>query len=274
MSETTALSVRKTAMPVSNMAELAEAGALIARSGLCGVKDAASGFIVAMACHQEGMSVLDFPRKYHIINGRLSMRSDAMLAEFRARGGRYKIVEASQQRAEISVSWEGSTLPFSYTMDDGARTGDALAPNGKLKDNWLHRPEAMLWARCVSRMIRMLCPEIVAGVYTPEEIEDIPTSSTPSASVSVDKAVAKAKVVQAVVSEARSEKKVEVDATAKEPDYSLVPDGFGELSGKKWQDLDEDVLLAASESDILPHQCHEIIKHIIEDIVSKKESAQ
>lgn len=263
MSET-ALTIRRTntPMPVSSMSELASAGELIARSGLCGVKDAASGFIVALTCHQEGIPVLDFPKKYHIIQGRLSMRSDAMLAEFRIRGGRYKIVEASVNKAELLVTWEGTTSTFSYTMEDGRRTGDAMEGN-KLKYNWEHRPESMLWARCVSRMVRMLCPEVVAGVYTPEEIMDIgPTGEVQKVAVVdrsvVERAMEKAKDVKVEVGPAK------VGKEEGPVDYSICPDGFGDYSGKPWETLDSEVLASAAASDALSGEYREKIGWILE----------
>ena len=264
MSET-ALTIRRTntPMPVSSMAELEMAGKLIARSGLCGVRDDAGGFIVALTCHQEGISVLDFPKKYHIIQGRLAMKADAMLAEFRSRGGRYKIVEVSVNKAEILVTWEGTTSPFTYTMEDGRRTGDALDGKGALKDNWQKRPESMLWARCVSRMVRMLCPEVVAGVYTPEEIMDIgPTGDAQKVSVvdraTVEKAMSKTKEVKAYVGPA----KVAVEAVS--VNYNFCPDGFGEFSGKEWASLDSDVLASAAASDALAGEYREVIGMILQ----------
>ena len=272
MNDTTAIAIRRsqtTCMPVSSMEELANAGKLIARSGLCGVKDEAGGFIVALACHQENMSVLDFPKKYHIIQGRVSMKADAMLAEFRSRGGRYKIVEASQTKAEILVTWEGATIPFAYTMEDGRRTGDALAPNGKLKDNWEKRPEAMLWARCVSRMVRMLCPEVVAGVYTPEEIMDIGENGEVQKVAVVDrsvveKAMEKAKEVKVEVGPAKVGKE---EGTV---DYSICPDGFGDYSGKHWDEIDSEVLASAAASDSLAGEYREKIDMVLRERAAKE----
>jgi hypothetical protein len=259
-------------MPVNSMEELVNAGKLIARSGLCGVKDEAGGFIVALACHQENMSVLDFPKKYHIIQGRLSMKADAMLAEFRSRGGRYKIVEASRTKAEILVTWEGSTIPFAYTMEDGRRTGDALAPNGKLKDNWEKRPEAMLWARCVSRMVRMLCPEVVAGVYTPEEIMDIGENGEAQKVATVDRSVVerameKAKDVKVEVGPAK------VASETTNVNYNFCPDGFGEYSGKEWASMESDVLASAAALDTLAGEYREIISMILQDRAEKEGAA-
>jgi hypothetical protein len=38
----------------------------------------------------------------------------------------------------------------------------------------------MLRARCISKAIRMLAPEVVAGVYTPEEAADFAAPSAPA----------------------------------------------------------------------------------------------
>jgi hypothetical protein len=256
-------------MPVKGMSDLMDAGKLIARSGLCGAKDEASGFIIAMTCYQEGIPILDFPKTYHIINGRIAMRADAMLARFRIKGGRYKIIEHSVTRAEILVTWEGTTIPFSYSIEDGRRTGDALAPSGKLKDNWEKRPESMLWARCVSNMVRMLCPEVVAGVYTPEEIMDIGPTGEVQKVATVDRSV-----VERAMEKAR-EVKVEVGPAkvGKEErpvDYSICPDGFGDYSGKRWETLDSEVLASAAASDALAGEYREEIDMVLRERAEKE----
>jgi len=43
------------------------------------------------------------------------------------------------------------------------------------KDNWKAYPRAMMRARVVSEGIRTVFPGVVLGVYTPEEVQDIPT---------------------------------------------------------------------------------------------------
>jgi hypothetical protein len=48
-----------------------------------------------------GMPPLTLAEKYHLIQGKLSMRADAMLAEFNARGGKHKIKERSPERVAI-----------------------------------------------------------------------------------------------------------------------------------------------------------------------------
>ncbi len=172
--ETASVVLRKnTPMPIATIADMQAVGTAIAQSGMFGITNAGAGLVIAMTCHSQNISLLEFARTYHIINGRPSMRSDAMLAEFRKRGGKYVIAENSVTRAAADFEFEGQKFSGAYTMEDAERSGDCFDKDGKtLKHNWLHRAENMLWARMVSRTVRILCPEIVAGIYTPEEVED------------------------------------------------------------------------------------------------------
>ena len=145
-------------------------GNFIADSRMCGVTDPAQGMVVAMTCLAERITPIDFDREYHLIDGRLSKRADAMLAGFRKLGGRvtWKKTDAT---ACIGVwKFEGNEIEVGYTLEDAERA--QLYPPQKPGSNWNKRPDAMLRARCISKAVRMLAPEVVAGIYTPEEVED------------------------------------------------------------------------------------------------------
>jgi hypothetical protein len=236
-------------LPTNSMQEIAVAGDLLARSGMFGVKNAAAGFVVVATCHQQGISLMEFHRTYHIVEGRPSMRADAMLAEFRKAGGRYKIVENSQTRAAAEVTFEGQKLMFEYTIEDAMRTGDCLRGDGKVKEIWTKRPEDMLWARLVSRFVRRLCPEINAGVYTPEEVrdfDDTPHHATAAAPISADEAARRAKVVTPeFVAPAQTTAAEGVDIT----DPSVCPIGGEGYAGRAWDEFENDELTAALESE-------------------------
>ncbi len=172
--------VRAAAVPITCVADLAAVGQAIAQSGMFGVNNPGAGMVIAATCHAQGISLMEFVRTYHIVDGRPSMRSDAMLAEFRKRGGTCTIVENSVTRAAADFAFEGQVLHGVFTMDDARRTGDCLKSDGKtLKANWEKRPDDMLWARMVSRSVRRLSPEIVAGLYTPEEVQDFDGDGVP-----------------------------------------------------------------------------------------------
>lgn len=172
--ETTAVALRSGALPVQSTTDLCTIGTAIAQSGMFGINNPGAGLVIAATCHGQGISLLEFARTYHIIDGKPSMRADAMLAEFRKRGGKMRITENSLERAAAEFEFEGNLFCGSFSMDDARRTGDCFKGDGKtLKHNWAARPDDMLWARMISRSVRRLCPEIVAGTYTPEEMEDM-----------------------------------------------------------------------------------------------------
>jgi len=144
-------------------------GHAFANSGMFGCKTAGAGATLALACMCEKKNPIDICRTYHLIDNKLSMRSDAMLAEFKTRGGKCKWINIGDDGKEASAEWEfdGQKMTIRYTIDDAKRAGLVKPGSGWMKD-----PGAMLRARCTSKAIRILAPEIVAGVYAPEEITD------------------------------------------------------------------------------------------------------
>lgn len=273
-------------MPVDSIADLVSVGELLARSGMFGNINPAAGFVIATTCHQSGMTLFDYNRTYHTIQNRPSMRADAMLAEFRKRGAKHRIVENSNERAAVEISYEGVTSTFQFTMDDARAAGYPYADKGKttLKDNWKNNPAAMLWARCISIAVRRLCPEINAGIYTPEETQDFidvdysvtdrsePRQATTSAAAAHIIEVMKAGTTEQPVEIVT----VEQAGDAAEPagdnivipefpgddnaiDYSVCP--VGKKKGLKWDEFSIDELGLAIKSthpEILPGHHHEI----------------
>jgi hypothetical protein len=141
---------------------------------------------VALTCLVEGITPLEFKRTYHLIQGSPSMRADAMLATFRTKyGGKHRIVERSTELAAIELTnKDGDTASFSFSWEEAQASRwpwkDPDNHDKGIKDNWSTPTDrkAMLWARLVSDSIRAFQPEVVSGVYTPEELEDANVVST------------------------------------------------------------------------------------------------
>ena len=193
---TTEIVKNNTQLPVNSLSDLSIIGTELAKSGMLGITSPAAGLVVAMTCHMEGITPLEFARTYHIIGNKPSKKADTMAAEYRQRGGKYKIVERSGTRAAALFTFEGQEVPFEFTMEMAIKA--ELAGKGNV--NWNKYPENMLWARMMSNAIRVLCPEVNAGIYTPEENEDFndePKNVTP---VAVDPSVV-ARAVNAEVVE-------------------------------------------------------------------------
>lgn len=162
-------------LPIKTMEDVALVGHAMAASGMFGLKNDAQGMVLAMTCIGEGMTPVAFKRKYHVHeDGTLSMRADYMAAGFRARGGRYTIRERSPKRAAALFEFEGNKVEAEFTIADAERHGYTKNGKGEVKHNWAKHPENMLWARIVSENVRVLTPEVCAGLYTPEEVVEFP----------------------------------------------------------------------------------------------------
>ena len=255
-------------MPVATIADLAQVGQAIAQSGMFGINNPAAGLVVAMTCHSQRISLLEFARMYHVIDGKPSMRADAMLAEFRKRGGKYAIVENSVTRAAADFEFEGVKYAGVYAIEDAQRSGDCFKADGKtLKHNWQHRAENMLWARMVSRSVRLLCPEIVAGIYTPEETEDFQgaENARPVQPISVSEAQSRQATQQTTAPQSAS---TPASAPLEPTDAELVEDtGACEIdpvTGNRFDEMDMDGLKLAWAHETLTDGHRAVIAKIVE----------
>lgn len=162
-------------------------GNAIAKSGMFGCGSVEAGQVFAVECLHRNMPPLTLAERYHVIFGKLSMKAEAMLAGFEQAGGEYEEVERSADLASIkmtikgkprilSLSWaDAQKEPFCYVgkeEDVVAKLLKNQTPPLKPKYATPRSRMQMLWARLVSDSVRFLCPSVVCGVYTPEEISD------------------------------------------------------------------------------------------------------
>lgn len=168
-------------------------GKSFAQSGAGGCKTTADGEVMALACLCQGKTVFEIARRYHLIEGKLSLKSETMLGDFRRLGGTHQWIHDGSDgiRAELQLLGPDKKLiTVSFDIDRATKAGYV-----KPASNWAKRPDQMLRARCISDGIRMQWPEI-AQDYTQEEVEDgfsgtVPAKieSKPAAKSSVAKAV-------------------------------------------------------------------------------------
>lgn len=150
-------------------------GEMISGSGMFGCTKVEQGMVLAMQCLAEGKAPLELAKTYHIIEGKLTMRADAMLGRYLASGGKVKWIERSDKRVAGIWSCDGNDVEISVSFDEMVKNGVAGSV-GKIKANWSKFPRQMLTARCISESVRLLMPQIVAGIYTPEEVSDFSNS--------------------------------------------------------------------------------------------------
>lgn len=108
-------------------------------------------------------------RGIYVVNGMPTMGSQLMLALIYHKYPQAQIIykEMSNQRCVLHAARPGSAQlsAFSFGVEDAKLAGLFG------KDNWKKHPADMLRNRCISKMARSLFPEVIMGLYTPDEIE-------------------------------------------------------------------------------------------------------
>ena len=168
----------------------------VAKSGLFGVKTPDQAMALMLISQAEGLHPALAARDYHVINGRPTLRADAMLARFQTAGGRVEWGEYTDTRVVGTFSHpSGGSVRVEWTTKMAQDAGLTRNPT------WKSYPRQMLRARCISEGIRTVFPGVVVGTYTPEEAADMEPVRTqpappplveevpPPATVDVDKLV-------------------------------------------------------------------------------------
>lgn len=154
-------------IPVSDIEKMATA---VAKSGLFGVKTSEQAMALMLIAQAEGYHPAMAARDYHIIQGRPTLKADAMLARFQSSGGKVEWKQYTDKVVEAVMSHpQGGSITLSWTLDQAKSIGLVKGGSG-----WEKYPRAMLRARVISEGIRTVYPGCVCGTYTPEEVMDMP----------------------------------------------------------------------------------------------------
>lgn len=139
----------------------------IAESKLFGIQTPAQALALGLLCQAEGRHPAEAARDYHIINGKPSLKSEAMLARFQQAGGRVEWHDYTHESVSGTFSHpQGGTLKVSWTIKDAERAGLTGNPT------WKKFPRQMLKARCISEAVRGIYPGVLSGLYAPEEVAE------------------------------------------------------------------------------------------------------
>ena len=158
-------------IPVNDIQTMAVA---VVKSQLFGMKTVEQATALMLIAQAEGYHPALAARDYHIIQGRPTLKAETMMARFQQQGGKveWKTLTDTEVTAVFSHP-SGGSASITWTFEQAKKAGLTN------KDNWKNYPRAMLRARVVSEGIRTVYPGVVLGVYTPEEVQDIPNHSGP-----------------------------------------------------------------------------------------------
>jgi hypothetical protein len=122
------------------------------------------------------MSAMESLRELHVVQGRVTLSSGAMLARAIRAGVKVEWLESSDKAARLKLTRGGVSYEQAWTMED-AKRAQLLGKPGP----WQQYPGAMLRARAISAAVRAFCPDVIGGggLYTPEEARDIEPAPAP-----------------------------------------------------------------------------------------------
>jgi len=143
-----------------------------ADSKLFGVQDANQALALMALCEAQGLHPANAVQEYHIIQGRPSLKADAMLTRFQRAGGSVAFTTYTDDKVEATFTHpQGGTLTIDWDM---ARAKKAQLSTAM----WTKYPRQMLRSRVISEGVRALFPGVLGGLYTEEEVRDMPAAVT------------------------------------------------------------------------------------------------
>lgn len=120
--------------------------------------------------HELGLSPMQAVRGLHVIDGKAVMSADltvALVLKRRDVCEWFRLTESTDKRATYQTKRVHSEpVTISWTIEQASAAGLAG------RDNWKKHTAAMLRARAASALARAVYPDLVLGVYDPDEAEE------------------------------------------------------------------------------------------------------
>jgi hypothetical protein len=122
-----------------------------------------------LAGRELGLSAMASLRGIHMIEGKAALSASLMVALILQRGiVEYFEMESGDDKSCTFVALRKGARKeqrITHTIEMAQRAG-LVKPNS----NWVKVPEDMLAARASSRLARLVAPDVLFGLYTPEEL--------------------------------------------------------------------------------------------------------
>jgi hypothetical protein len=171
-------------------ADLSLAATLI-KSGLlpASVKTPEAAVVIIMTGRELGLLPLQALRSISVVEGKPTLSADLLLALAYKSGHctGYEILELTDEKCVVQIARNGVVKPpYSYTIEEARKAGLANRPN------WQRHTKAMLRARATAAACRAYFPDVVLGLYTPDELDDlspVPAEAAPARAEIVKPAV-------------------------------------------------------------------------------------
>jgi hypothetical protein len=153
-------------MPANFEQMMIQADVLV-KSGLlpAEIKTAAAAATIMLTGREYGMTTMQSFRFLCVVKGKISMYAQCMAALILNAGHCYHVDEMTDERCTITFTRKGGK-PKAYTFT----MGDAKRADLSGGINYQKYPAQMLWARCMAKGARAEMPDVIGGMYTPDEL--------------------------------------------------------------------------------------------------------
>lgn len=161
---------QEAAIQPSSFSELRALAKDAAESKFFGVNSPQQALMTMMAGKDLGLTYTQSLRAFHVIEGKPAMKAEGMVAVCLGRKDvceYFSTVEVTDTHATVKTKRHGSDEQrCTFTIEDARR-----AHLVKDKGNWEKYPGRMCLARARSFLARDVYPDILLGLYDPDEIE-------------------------------------------------------------------------------------------------------
>ena len=156
----------------TNLDEAFRMAQILVSSGLTprGVDTPQKAFLIMAQGRELGLSTMQSLGNIYVVEGKVSLSSDLMAAMvLKSAVCEYlRVVEMTPERATYAAKRKGGNeFRFSFSWEDANKAG--LTGRATYKAN----PADMLRHRALSKTVRAVFPDVVAGLYSRDEAEDI-----------------------------------------------------------------------------------------------------
>jgi len=156
----------------TNLDEAFRMAQILVSSGLTprGVDTPQKAFLIMAQGRELGLSTMQSLGNIYVVEGKVSLSSDLMAAMvLKSNVCEYlRVVEMTPERSTYAAKRRGGTeFRFSFSWEDAGKAG--LTGRATYKAN----PADMLRHRALSKCVRAVFPDVVAGLYSRDEADDI-----------------------------------------------------------------------------------------------------
>lgn len=131
-----------------------------------------------LAGRELGLQAMAALRGIHIVEGRPALSASLMVALILRSGlaEYFRPVSLSTESVTFETKRKGrgeKPITYTYTLDEARAAGLV-----KEKSGWAKNPQDMLVARASSKLARLVYPDLLFGLYTPEELRETAEASS------------------------------------------------------------------------------------------------